>query len=557
VAAAAAGVLAVGRVVQLDRVFHPIRSLAWDALQAAALLVLAGLALDLVWSVAPVVLRAWRLTRRLVATFVVVAVIGFALVGVAQYFALRVYLEYQMAGVVRDQARASLDVWANGKNPKFAPPELGGAVTEVSDRYGTPLTAAAGSGARGWVQPPFREYPGLLTSYLLVGGRIPGALVDDIPQPVYELLSRIDVPPAGSGTAFATLDGPNGPVMLTAYAMPGQRVLLVESPLAPIDQQLRADMLIYGFASCAALVVIVALALRLTSVALAPLRKVARVADEISAGAYDRRTGLHGSDEVGIVAAAVDRMVDRLQEQIAQVSESEASMKRFLADASHELRTPVTGILGHLEVMRLGAADDPDELRRSLASMHTTADRLARLVHDLLSLGRLDRGEVAIRADPLDVGAFLADAARAAEPSTREHVVELAVPDVALTAVCDRDSVERIIVNLLDNAAKYSPDGSRIRLSARANGTDHVEILVRDEGRGVPEGDRERIFERLYRGDQSRVHGANGGAGLGLAICRALARGQRGDVTVVSRPGPGSTFALRLPRAVDTAPATR
>jgi two-component system sensor histidine kinase SenX3 len=94
-----------------------------------------------------------------------------------------------------------------------------------------------------------------------------------------------------------------------------------------------------------------------------------------------------------------------------------------------------------------------------------------------------------------------------------------------------------------------------IRLSARAGGTEHVEILVRDEGQGVPEADRERIFERLYRGDQSRAH-QNGGAGLGLAICRALARGQGGDVTVVGLPGPGSTFVLRLPRAADAVPTT-
>src|SRR5262249_8536378 len=148
---------------------------------------------------------------------------------------------------------------------------------------------------------------------------------------------------------------------------------------------------VFCLASGAALVLIVALALWLTSRALAPLASVARVANAISAGAYDRRTALRGRDEVATLASAFDRRVDRLQQQIDQVSESEAAMRRFLADASHELRTPVTGLLGHLEVLLRGVADDREQLDRSLGAMHVTADRMARLVHDLLSLSRLDQ----------------------------------------------------------------------------------------------------------------------------------------------------------------------
>ena len=202
VAAAAIGTLALGHVVQVDRVIHPIRSLAWDVAQAAALLALAFLALDLVWSVAPSALRAWRLTRRLVATYVVVAIIGFTFVGVAQYYALRVYLEYQMASVVQDQAAAGLKLWESGSEPRLGPPRVGTSATEVSDLDGVALSYAS---SRDWVQPPLQQYPGLLTSYLLVDGRAPSrVVVDDIPRPVLAVLDFFDLPPPR--TSFATLD---------------------------------------------------------------------------------------------------------------------------------------------------------------------------------------------------------------------------------------------------------------------------------------------------------------------------------------------------------------
>jgi signal transduction histidine kinase len=123
-------------------------------------------------------------------------------------------------------------------------------------------------------------------------------------------------------------------------------------------------------------------------------------------------------------------------------------------------------------------------------------------------------------------------------------------PAAARVAVLgDRDAAERILVNLLDNAAKYSPAGSGIAVAVRAGSDGYVEVAVADRGPGVPAGERDRIFERLYRGDRSRSIGADQGAGLGLAICRALARGQGGDVTVRDTPGGGATFVVTLPRA--------
>jgi two-component system OmpR family sensor kinase len=343
--------------------------------------------------------------------------------------------------------------------------------------------------------------------------------------------------------------GRSGDVMLTAYHITQWEVLLVETPLAPVDRELQAELVIFALASGVALVMIVALALWFTSRTLAPLKNVARVANEISAGAYDRRTGLRGTDEVATLATAFDKMVDRLEAQIEQVSESEAGMRRFLTDASHELRTPVTGILGHLEVLRRGAAENREDLEQSLAAMYLTADRMARMVHDLLSLSRLDQGEMAVAGDPLDVGSLVEGAMREAHPVTQDHVVQVELPSGPIAALGDRDAAERVLVNLIDNAAKYSPRGSVIQVTARPAGDEAVEVLVSDRGVGIPVEDRERIFERFYRGDRSRFRLPKAGAGLGLAISRALARRQGGDLTVASSPGEGSTFVLRLPGA--------
>jgi two-component system OmpR family sensor kinase len=331
----------------------------------------------------------------------------------------------------------------------------------------------------------------------------------------------------------------------------GDGYLLLESSLTDEDLLLDADIAIYAATAGAALAAAAALAVWLTARALSPLERVAAVAREISRGEYDRRTGLRGAGEVASLSAAFDEMVDRLEEQIQLERESEARMRRFLADASHELRTPVTGILGHLEVLRRGALNSRADLEESLAAMHLASERMARLVADLLTLTRFEQSEARLRAEPVDADELVWNAARAAEPGTRDHVVAVEPVAPGTAALGDRDAAERILVNLLDNAAKYSPAGTRIDVAVRPAAEGMVEILVADRGPGVAPDERERIFERLYRGDRSRT---SGGAGLGLAISRALARAQGGDVSVHDTPGGGATFVLTLRRAPCPAP---
>jgi two-component system OmpR family sensor kinase len=501
-----------------------------------------------------------RLRWRLAGLTVALLAAALASVGTIQYALLRVYLLERTYQTITEQATIGVKLAPTNR----AAVDVSGSGSAIVDADGTlvagqtaPQPLKPGAARPPWVDPPTGEIRSLIDRFQLSGVKLQaptGPILTTLDAglralglrtpSVRQLLEWLTSPP------WATLQTPGGDVMAAVYPLPDGRYLLIETPLSEVDPLLEADEAIFAITATAALCAVAALAVWLTARALSPLERVAAVAREVSRGDYDRRTGLRGAGEVASLSSAFDEMVDRLQERIRLERESEARMRRFLADASHELRTPVTGILGHLEVLRRGAMDSRADLEESLGAMHLAAERMARLVADLLTLTRFEQAEARLRAEPMAAAELVRNAARAARPATHDHAVALDPPADGLTVLGDRDASERILVNLLDNAAKYSPAGAPIAVRVRPAG-DRIELLVADRGPGIPPDERERIFERLYRGDRSRANGANRGAGLGLAICRALARGQGGDVTVRDTPGGGATFVVTLPRARD------
>jgi two-component system, OmpR family, sensor kinase len=222
---------------------------------------------------------------------------------------------------------------------------------------------------------------------------------------------------------------------------------------------------------------------------------------------------------------------------------SEARMRRFVADASHDLRTPLTAVGGAADVLLHGAKDDPEQVERLARLVRAKADAMGRLVEDLLLLARLDAGDRLERA-PVDLGALV-----------REHGEELrlAAPgrDVAVEAddgvrtSGNADRLRQVLANLTENALRHGgPDGP-ITLSARHE-DDHAVLAVSDAGPGIAPADRERIFERFWRADAAR---GTEGSGLGLAIVREIVAAHGGTVDVASEPGAGTTFAVRLSSA--------
>jgi signal transduction histidine kinase len=234
-------------------------------------------------------------------------------------------------------------------------------------------------------------------------------------------------------------------------------------------------------------------------------------------------------------------------QDITETRRTEAVRRDFVANVGHELKTPV-GALALLAEAIEGAADDPEAVQRFAARIAHEADRLARLVRELIDLSRLQGGEPLPELLPVAVDDVLAEAVDRTRTAARAKDLEIAVGGQQGLVVRGVESqLITAVTNLLANAVAYSTGKSRIAVAARAR-SGFAEIAVTDSGVGIPRQDRQRVFERFYRVDQSRAS-STGGTGLGLAIVKHVASNHGGSVTVWSEEGLGSTFTLRIPLA--------
>jgi two-component system, OmpR family, sensor histidine kinase SenX3 len=234
---------------------------------------------------------------------------------------------------------------------------------------------------------------------------------------------------------------------------------------------------------------------------------------------------------------------------VTEARRVEAVRRDFVANVGHELKTPV-GALALLAEAVQGAADDPETVQRFAARMRHEADRLGRLVRELIDLSRLQGAEPLPELVPVAVGTVVAEAVDRTRAAAAAKDIQLAVatqPGLVVQGV--EAQLATALTNLLANAVAYSPPGTSIAVGARAR-SGFAEIAVTDSGIGIPRSDRSRVFERFYRVDQSRAS-STGGTGLGLAIVKHVASNHGGAVTVWSEEGLGSTFTLRIPLATD------
>jgi two-component system OmpR family sensor kinase len=247
-------------------------------------------------------------------------------------------------------------------------------------------------------------------------------------------------------------------------------------------------------------------------------------------------------DEMGRLATTLNAMMARLETSFA-------ALRRFIADASHELKTPLT-------VMRAGverALTDPRTAPESLAALDEALQevrRMTELVDALLTLARVDEGRMELHTEPVDLNALLHEVHETAqmlgEEARLDVTLEVAPEPVAIQA--DRSRMRQLVMNLVSNAVKYTPAGGRVWLSLTA-GAETATISVRDSGIGIAPGDVDRVFDRFWRADAARSRtGERPGIGLGLSICKWIAEAHGGSIAVTSRPGRGTTFTVTLPR---------
>jgi two-component system sensor histidine kinase SenX3 len=224
----------------------------------------------------------------------------------------------------------------------------------------------------------------------------------------------------------------------------------------------------------------------------------------------------------------------------------EATRRDFVANVSHELKTPV-GALALLAETVEDAADDPEAVRRFAGRMRYEASRLTSLVRDLITLSRIQAAEPIPDPAPVNLDAVVAEALDRCRMKAGARGIDLVeTTDSGLVVLGDEDLLVTALRNLIDNAVDYSPEQTRVLVTTKRASEHTAEISVADQGIGIPERDRERIFERFYRVDPARSR-ATGGTGLGLAIVKHVTAAHGGSVTVWSKVGAGSTFTLRLP----------
>jgi heavy metal sensor kinase len=273
---------------------------------------------------------------------------------------------------------------------------------------------------------------------------------------------------------------------------------------------------------------------------LAPLGWMAEQARNITGNNLDTRLAIgDAADELTILAASFNELLSRLDQSFS-------TMRRFVADASHELRTPVSVIRGEADVA-LSHDRTPAEYQESLAIVLDESRRLSRLIDDLLNLARADAGHVRLQMQDFYLNDLLAECCRSVQALANRRGISLecrCTEDVTFHG--DEELLRRLVVNLLDNAIRYTPAGGSVAASLDANGPD-VRIRIADTGVGITPEAAVHVFERFYRADKARSR-QDGGFGLGLAIVKVIAESHRGAVDLASRPGAGTTFTVTLPR---------
>jgi two-component system OmpR family sensor kinase len=275
-----------------------------------------------------------------------------------------------------------------------------------------------------------------------------------------------------------------------------------------------------------------------------PLRRMTDAATAIAAGDLSLRVPEAApGTEAGELSAALNAMLGHIDGAFDERTAAEARLRQFIADASHELRTPVTTIRGYAELYRAGALDAEDELGEAMRRTEQEAIRMGTLVDDLLLLARLDQGRP-LETATVELGTLAQDAVRDAL-AVAPHRDVRAVVDEAVTVTGDEARLRQVVANLVGNALVHAPDAA-VEVRVRSEG-DAAVIEVADRGPGMEPADAARAFERFYRADASRSR-HHGGSGLGLSIVEATVRAHGGTATITSTPGHGTTVAITLPR---------
>ncbi len=469
-------------------------------------------------------MNARSLSFRLVSWYALILLLVFVVLGALTAFFLSHYLQ---AGVLDTQLRRARQI-ADSLLPTLQQRGEQALAQQVDDLYSPEandrfIRIQRADGAPVYVSPAPHDGS-------FVPADVPAARLANAPSSV----RRVSLPSGSLLIGAVRHRAGNGDSYIVEVGISALRT----------DQIVQQVLLLLAMGLPVALAVAAAGGLVLVRRALQPVDGIASKAEAITQhNLSERLPVVHSGDELERLSLSLNHMISRLEDAVQ-------SSKRFVADASHELRTPLTVLRGELE----GLAQDaqfPPEARERLGSLLEEVDRLSKIVESLLALSRLDAGEPSSERVRFDLGELAATTAEQISLLAQDKDVEIVCNTAAAVWVeGDRARMKQVIVNLLDNAIKYTPRGGRVQLKISRE-DDQALLEVSDNGIGIPAEALPHMFKRFYRVDDSRSRG-QGGAGLGLSIVKSICTAHGASVDVSSVPGVGSSFRIRQRLAVDS-----
>ncbi|MGI8722190.1 MAG: sensor histidine kinase [Geodermatophilaceae bacterium] len=345
-----------------------------------------------------------------------------------------------------------------------------------------------------------------------------------------------------------TFDNGEVRLRLLAYPEPGSDgAIILALPLRPVDATVARVTAVALLTTAAILAVLALVAWWVIRLGIRPIKQMTATASAIAGGDLTHRVPeAPAKTEAGALGRSLNGMLSSIEAAFDARGRSEQRLRRFAADASHELRTPVTTIRGYAELYRAGGLRGEGELEEAMGRTESEAIRMGRLVDDLLLLARLDQGR-ALERRPVDLTQLAVDAATDASVRDPEREITGPAPATPVVVLGDVDRLRQVISNLVANALVHTPAGSPVSIEVRT--TDAYGVLrVIDHGAGMPPEVEQRAFERFYRADPARSR-HRGGSGLGLSIVESTVTALGGEVTLETQAGQGLTATVSLPLA--------
>jgi signal transduction histidine kinase len=319
-------------------------------------------------------------------------------------------------------------------------------------------------------------------------------------------------------------------------------------PLSRVQLEIRTIYRVVLAGAVAAVAIALTVAYFLSRSITLPIRRMKETAEQIAKGDLTPRVKIRSKDELRELAESLNTMADELQQKIEDLRRMDRIRTDFVANVSHELRTPLTLIKGYTETLQSEAIADKDRAGRFVSIIKEHTDRLGNIVEDLLTLSKLESSKDLVDRERFDLKVLIEDVALGFGHAiaSKKQTLNVNSRGEGFRINADRDKIEQVLVNLIDNAVKYTGENGQIELSVEALDRE-IRITVRDTGIGIAKEHLDRIFERFYRADKARSRKL-GGTGLGLSIAKHIVLAHNGKITIDSDLGKGTTVTVSVPK---------